>query len=80
MSDVSDFIQCGDVYDVFNDNHIEAEFLFDHLTTQRIKPRQIFQDVRYTLWTFLKDGLILSIHIDSRILCSAAVRFQASLR
>ncbi|KAG5645483.1 hypothetical protein DXG03_006028 [Asterophora parasitica] len=45
LSDISDLIQSPDVYDCFENNIIEAEIMFDYLTTQMITPRHIYREI-----------------------------------
>jgi hypothetical protein len=45
MSDVIDLIQSEEVYECFDSNTVEVEFLVDYLTTQRLTPRHIYREV-----------------------------------
>jgi E3 ubiquitin-protein ligase CHFR len=47
MSDVIDLIQSEEVYECFDSNTVEVEFLVDYLTTQRLTPRHIYREVRH---------------------------------
>ncbi|KAI0070394.1 hypothetical protein K474DRAFT_816152 [Panus rudis PR-1116 ss-1] len=45
FSDLSDLIQCTDVYESFDHNAVEVDIMFDYLTAQHITPRQIYRDI-----------------------------------
>lgn len=45
MSDVIDLVQSEEVYECFDSNTVEVEFLVDYLTTQRLTPRHIYREV-----------------------------------
>ncbi|KAG6377048.1 hypothetical protein JVT61DRAFT_1097 [Boletus reticuloceps] len=45
LSDVSDLIQSSEVYDCFENNHVEVEIMLDYLSTRQITPRQIYRDI-----------------------------------
>ncbi|KAF5382644.1 hypothetical protein D9615_002795 [Tricholomella constricta] len=45
LSDISDLIQSSDVYECFDSNNVEAEIMFDYLTTQRLTPRHIYREI-----------------------------------
>jgi E3 ubiquitin-protein ligase CHFR len=45
MSDVGDLIQSADVYECFDSNTIEVEYMIDYLVTQRLTPRHIYREI-----------------------------------
>ncbi|KAK7037585.1 hypothetical protein VNI00_011077 [Paramarasmius palmivorus] len=45
MADVGDLIQCADVYDCFNGNTVEVDFMLDYMTAQGLTPRHIYKDI-----------------------------------
>lgn len=49
MSDVGDLIQSSEVYECFDSNTVEVEYMLDHMTTQGLSPRHIYREVRTTL-------------------------------
>lgn len=46
LSDISDLIQCREVYDCFDSNTVEVDIMLDYLTAQRLTPRHIYREVR----------------------------------
>lgn len=46
LSDLADLIQCGEVYDCFDNNTVEVDIMLDYLTAQRLTPRHIYREVR----------------------------------
>lgn len=46
LSDLSDLIQCGAIYEIFDSNAMEVEILFDYLSARNITPRHIYHEVR----------------------------------
>lgn len=48
FSDLSDLIQCGEVYDCFDGNTVEVDIMLDYLTAQGLSPRHIYREVRPT--------------------------------
>lgn len=45
MSDVGDLIQSPEIYECFEGNTAEVEFMLDYMTTQRLSPKQIYRQV-----------------------------------
>jgi E3 ubiquitin-protein ligase CHFR len=45
MSDIGDLIQSADVYECFDSNAVEVEYMIDYLVTQRLTPRHIYREV-----------------------------------
>ncbi len=45
MADLTDFVQSPEVYECFNDNHIEVDIMLDYLAVRRIMPKNIYRDV-----------------------------------
>ncbi|KAJ8080437.1 hypothetical protein PM082_017270 [Marasmius tenuissimus] len=45
ISDIGDIIQCQDVYECFNGNTVEVDFMLDHLTAQNLTPRHIYREI-----------------------------------
>ena len=45
IADIGDIIQCQDVYECFNGNTVEVDFMLDHLTAQNLTPRHIYREV-----------------------------------
>jgi E3 ubiquitin-protein ligase CHFR len=45
MSDIGDLIQSTEVYECFDSNTIEVEYLLDYLTAQRLTPKHIYQEI-----------------------------------
>ncbi|KAG7088296.1 hypothetical protein E1B28_012306 [Marasmius oreades] len=45
MEDIGDLIQCQDVYECFNGNTVEVDFMLDHLTAQGLTPRHIYREI-----------------------------------
>ncbi|KAG6836142.1 hypothetical protein H0H93_010975 [Arthromyces matolae] len=45
LSDLGDLIMSADVYECFDSNTVEVEIMLDYLTTQRMTPRHIYQDI-----------------------------------
>jgi E3 ubiquitin-protein ligase CHFR len=45
LSEIMDLIQSSEVYECFESNTIEVEYMLDYLTTRRIMPAQIYKDV-----------------------------------
>ena len=49
LSDISDLIQCREVYDCFDSNTVEVDIMLDYLTAQRLTPRHMYREVRSSL-------------------------------
>ncbi|KAK0221886.1 hypothetical protein IW262DRAFT_1315498 [Armillaria fumosa] len=45
MADLTDFVQSPEVYECFNDNHIEVDIMLDYLAVRRITPKNIYRDI-----------------------------------
>ena len=60
LSDLSDLIQCGEIYDCFDHNPVEVDIMFDYLAVQNFTPRHIYREV---------SGRVLFLDILS--ICSA---------
>lgn len=45
MSDVGDLIQSAEVYDCFDGNTVEVDFMLDHITAQGYTPRHVYREV-----------------------------------
>ncbi|KAK0201854.1 hypothetical protein DFS33DRAFT_1350575 [Desarmillaria ectypa] len=45
MADLTDFVQSPEVYECFNDNHIEVDIMLDYLAIRRILPKNIYRDI-----------------------------------
>jgi len=45
MSDVADLIQSADVYECFDSNTVEVDYMIDYLVTQRLTPRHIYREI-----------------------------------
>lgn len=45
LSDLSDLIQCSELYDCFNQNTVEVDYMIDYLTAQGITPRHIYREI-----------------------------------
>lgn len=45
MSDIGDLIQSAEVYDCFDGNTVEVEFMLDHITAQGYTPRHVYREV-----------------------------------
>ncbi|KAL0581162.1 hypothetical protein V5O48_000852 [Marasmius crinis-equi] len=45
IADIGDIIQCQDVYECFNGNTVEVDFMLDHLTAQGLTPRHIYREI-----------------------------------
>ncbi|KAK0187938.1 hypothetical protein F5146DRAFT_1061399 [Armillaria mellea] len=45
MADLTDFVQSPEVYECFNDNHIEVDIMLDYLAVRRIMPKNIYRDI-----------------------------------
>ncbi|KAI0632141.1 hypothetical protein C8Q77DRAFT_1218635 [Trametes polyzona] len=45
FSDLSDLIQCGEVYDCFDGNTVEVDIMLDYLTAQGLSPRHIYREI-----------------------------------
>ncbi|KAF9267310.1 hypothetical protein L218DRAFT_920010 [Marasmius fiardii PR-910] len=45
LEDIEDLIQCQDVYECFNGNTVEVDFMLDHLTAQGLTPRHIYREI-----------------------------------
>lgn len=52
LSDLSDLIQCGAIYDVFDGNTVEVDILFDYLQAQNLTPRHIYREVSLFVQSF----------------------------
>lgn len=57
LSDISDLIQCREVYDCFDSNTVEVDILLDYLTAQRLTPRHIYREVRLLIAVFCSGSL-----------------------
>lgn len=53
LSDLSDLIQCGEIYDCFDGNTVEVDIMLDYLNAQSLTPRHIYREVR--------DGAVSSL-------------------
>ena len=49
LSDLSDLIQCGEIYDCFDGNTVEVDIMLDYLNAQSLTPRHIYREVRTRL-------------------------------
>ena len=47
LSDVGDLIQSSEIYDCFDGNTIEVDYMLDHLTAQRLTPRHVYREVSF---------------------------------
>ncbi|KAI0947157.1 hypothetical protein AcV7_009655 [Taiwanofungus camphoratus] len=45
LADLGDLIQCGEVYDCFDNNTVEVDIMLDYLTAQRLTPRHIYREI-----------------------------------
>ncbi|ESK85260.1 ring finger domain-containing protein [Moniliophthora roreri MCA 2997] len=45
MADVGDLIQCTEVYECFNGNTVEVDFMLDYMTAQGMTPKHIYKDI-----------------------------------
>ncbi|KAF5330255.1 hypothetical protein D9758_014442 [Tetrapyrgos nigripes] len=45
MSDIADLIQSTEVYECFNQNEIEVEYIIDYLTANNVTPRHIYREI-----------------------------------
>ncbi|KAH9950596.1 hypothetical protein B0H21DRAFT_722413 [Amylocystis lapponica] len=45
LSDLGDLIQCGEIYEVFDNNMVEVDIMLDYLTAQRLTPRHIYREI-----------------------------------
>ncbi|KZT12057.1 uncharacterized protein LAESUDRAFT_733924 [Laetiporus sulphureus 93-53] len=45
LSDLSDLIQCGEVYDCFDSNTVEVDIMLDYMTAQSLSPRHIYREI-----------------------------------
>jgi E3 ubiquitin-protein ligase CHFR len=45
FTDVADLLQSSEVYDTFDGNSVEVDFLLDFLQSARITPRDIYREV-----------------------------------
>lgn len=45
FSDIADLIQCGEVYDCFDNNTVEVDYMLDYLTAKGITPRNIYSEI-----------------------------------
>ncbi|KAH8104575.1 hypothetical protein BXZ70DRAFT_888072 [Cristinia sonorae] len=45
LSDLSDLLQCGEVYECFDHNPFEVEVMFDYLASQNFTPRHIYREI-----------------------------------
>ncbi|KLO16760.1 hypothetical protein SCHPADRAFT_822691 [Schizopora paradoxa] len=45
MSDVGDLIQSAEVYDCFDGNTVEVDFMLDHMTAQGYTPRHVYREI-----------------------------------
>ncbi|KAI0372179.1 hypothetical protein BV20DRAFT_991708 [Pilatotrama ljubarskyi] len=45
FSDLSDLIQCGEVYECFDGNTVEVDIMLDYLTAQGLSPRHIYREI-----------------------------------
>lgn len=45
LTSISDLIQSSDVYDCFDNNILEVEFMLDYLTARCMTPKQIYREV-----------------------------------
>ena len=47
LSDVGDLIQSSEIYDCFDGNTVEVDYMLDHLTAQRLTPRHVYREVSF---------------------------------
>ncbi|KAI0822303.1 hypothetical protein BC628DRAFT_1327582 [Trametes gibbosa] len=45
FSDLSDVIQCGEIYDCFDGNTVEVDIMLDYLSAQGLSPRHIYREI-----------------------------------
>ncbi|KAI0670758.1 hypothetical protein C8Q78DRAFT_1031781 [Trametes maxima] len=45
FADLSDLIQCGELYDCFDGNTVEVDIMLDYLTAQGLSPRHIYREI-----------------------------------
>lgn len=45
LADISDLIQCGEIYEIFDGNTVEVDIMFDYLQAQGLTPRHIYREV-----------------------------------
>ncbi|OSD07204.1 hypothetical protein PYCCODRAFT_1381772, partial [Trametes coccinea BRFM310] len=45
FADLSDLIQCGEVYDCFDGNTVEVDIMLDYLSAQGLSPRHIYREI-----------------------------------
>ncbi|KAH9854701.1 hypothetical protein C2E23DRAFT_62045 [Lenzites betulinus] len=45
FSDLSDVIQCGEIYECFDGNTVEVDIMLDYLSTQGLSPRHIYREI-----------------------------------
>ncbi|RDX53271.1 hypothetical protein OH76DRAFT_1343155 [Lentinus brumalis] len=45
LADLSDLIQCGEIYDCFEGNTFEVDIMLDYLNAQGLTPRHIYREI-----------------------------------
>ena len=45
LSDVAELLESSEVYDCFENNHTEVDYMIDYITTHDISPKQIYRQV-----------------------------------
>jgi hypothetical protein len=46
LADIEDLIQSSDVYECFDGNTVEVEYMLDYLKAQSLTPRHVYREVR----------------------------------
>ena len=46
LSDINDLIQCPDVYECFDGDTVEVEYMIEYMTSHGKSPRRVYRQVR----------------------------------
>ncbi|KAH9922815.1 uncharacterized protein BXZ73DRAFT_51208 [Epithele typhae] len=45
LTDIGDLIQCGEIYESFESNTVEVDYMLDYLTAQTLSPHHIYREI-----------------------------------
>lgn len=81
FSDISDLLEASEVYDVFNGNGQEVEYLFDHLLREGMNMRAIyFEASYYVVCRVTREADLGTRFLDHRYPSSVARRVRQPYR
>lgn len=64
MADTSDLVSSTGLYESFNNNPVEADYLLDYMRAQRLTPRHIYREAGSQFHPFITETRVTHQFID----------------